>query len=250
MLVLRKDCGMRLFGRFRNTISNVAQIVLIVLMLPFVAVIIGWISGVGNGGSNMSGILNSLIGNIPLCELWMDILYQYNGGLTAADVASSTVLIIIKALPEALISALCVHVCSETSRKIEARGLPIFSTFIGIFIATIITSLSGLSNNIKMEVLIDLGAVIVMLIGIKIMFKSIFNGSNIFSGKKILLFIIDGLFAVITTAYISGLLMATAGSYTTVEQAVGRIVVLTGVEILSAVIVWAIGRAAKADDIV
>lgn len=243
---------MRLFRGFRNTISNVAQIILVVILLPFVAIVIRMISGVGAGGANMTGMLSSLIGNIPLCEVWMDVLYQYAGGLTAADVATSTVLVILKALPEALISAICVHTCVRIEKVLKTMsvpdqrkhyGLPIFSTFVGIVIATVITSLTGLTHSVTSEILMDFGAIIIMLIGFKILFRTVFRGRGIFEGKKILLFIIDGLFAVITTAYISGLLLAAKGAYASTGQAIGIIFVLTGIEIIAAVVVCWISKA-------
>lgn len=235
------------FKGIRNTISNIAQIVLVVLLLPFVAILFGVISGTDAGAASTVGLINSLIGKIPLCEIWLDVLYQYSGGLSAEDILSSSVLVILKALPEALISAACVYLCIQISKKLMARGLPIFATFVGIVIASVITGLTGLSNNMTTEIIADFGVSIIILIGLKIMAKSLFKGLKVLSGKKILLFVIDGLFAVITTAYISGLIMAAAGIYSSVGQAIGRVVILTGIEIAVAIGVGIIGDLAEKD---
>lgn len=240
---------MKLFRGFRNAISNVAQIVLVVILLPFIAIIIGLISGTGSGAGNMSGMISSLIGKIPLCDMWVDILHQYTGGLTASDVASSTMLVIVKAFPEALISAICVYFCVQIGKKIGARGLPIFTTFAGIVIATIITSLTGLGSNLTTEILIDFGVVIIMIIGMKIMFSGTFGGTRIMTGKKVLLLIIDGLLAVITTAYVSVLLLAASGVYANIGQAIGRIYLLTGIEIIAVLIVWGVNEAVDPDEV-
>ena len=239
---------MKLFRGYRNTISNVSQIVLIAILFPFVAIIIALISGTGGGFGNASGLISSLIGSIPLCDLWVDILYQFSGGLTASDVASSTVLVIVKAFPEALISSICVYICVQIGKKVGARGLPIITTFAGIVVATIIISLTGLSNNLTTELLIDFGVIIIMIIGIKIMFRSAFSGLKIMTGKKVLLLIIDGLLAVITTAYISVLLLAASGAYATIGQVVGHVFLLTGIEIIAVLIVWGINEAVDPDE--
>lgn len=232
---------MKLFQGYRNTISNIAQILLVVILFPALSVFFG----VSFGNGSMSNMISSLIEKIPLCEMWVDILYQYTGGLTVSDVASSTVLVIVKAFPETLISAICVYICVQLGKKIGAVGLPILSTFVGIVIATIITSLTGLSNNIKTEILIDFGVVVVMIIGIKIMFTGVFGGGQMVKGKKVLLLIIDGLFAVITTAYISALLLAAYGAYANIGQALGRIYLLTAIDIVAALIVWSVNKAAS-----
>ena len=163
------------------------------------------------------------------------------------DVLSSTAMVIVKALPEALISAICVYAAVQISQKLKAIGLPIFSAFVGISVATIITSLTGLSGNMLMEIIIDFGVVIIMFIGLKIMFKSVLGGIKAFSAKKILLFFIDGLFGVVTTAYISGLILAAAGAYSTVNQSLSRILMLTGIEIIAAVVVGVINYFADKD---
>lgn len=237
---------MGIFKGVRTTVSNIAQIILVVLLLPAIAIIIGAISG-GNGNSSIGGLLSSLVGKIPLCDIWVDILYQYKGGLVVEDVLSSTAMVIVKALPEALISAICVYAAVQISQKLKAIGLPIFPAFVGISVATIITSLTGLSGNMLMEIIIDFGVVIIMFIGLKIMFKSVLGGIKAFSAKKILLFFIDGLFGVVTTAYISGLILAAAGAYSTVNQALSRILMLTGIEIIAAVVVGVINYFADKD---
>lgn len=232
------------FRGYRNTISNIAQVILVVIALPLFAIIFGAVFGIGGGSVQFGSAMSSLIGKIPMCDVWVDILYQSSGGLTFSEVASSTVLVIIKAFPEALISAICVHTCVQIFKKI-ARGLPIFATFIGIIIATVITGLTGLSGNIATEILIDFGVIIIMFIGIKFMLKGAFGIPKIFTGKKILLIIIDGLLAVITTAYISGLLLGAYGAFASFKDLVVRISLLTAIEMVAVVITWAVNEAVE-----
>lgn len=239
---------MSFFRGVRNTISNISQIAIVVVLLPFIAIILGVIAGPHNGVIGSAGVLSSLIGSIPLCEIWVDLIYQFSGGLSAEEVLSSTVIVILKAFPETIITAICVYICVTASKKLKAVGLPIFATFVGIVIATIITTLTGISGNTTTEILVDFGVIIVLIISLKIMFTRIFHGMKGISGKKILLFVIDGLFAVITTAYISGLLIAAQGGYKSVGEAIGKVYILTGIELLTAVGVGLIGDIAEKDE--
>ena len=92
---------MGFFKGTRALISNIAQIVLIVILMPFIAILLGAVFGTDAGGKGIADVLVSLAGKIPLCDVWLDIYYQHSGGLSAQDVMSSTVFVILKALPEA-----------------------------------------------------------------------------------------------------------------------------------------------------
>lgn len=234
---------MSFFRGLKNTISNIAQVLLVVILLPGVSLILGAVGG----KSSQTGFVNSLFGKIPLCDIWLDILYQHKGGLSAESVLSSAAVVILKAFPEAIISAICVYVCIQISKKLNARGLPIFATFVGIVIASVLTTLTGITGNVNTEVIADFGVLLVMVIGLRIMMKSVFRGMKVFSLKKVLLFIIDGLFAVITTAYISGLLIAASGYYSSAGEIIGQILILTGIEIFVAFGVGIIGDLADKD---
>lgn len=234
---------MSFFRGLKNTISNIAQVLLVVILLPGVSLILGAVGG----KSSQTGFVNSLFGKIPLCDIWLDILYQHKGGLSAESVLSSAAVVILKAFPEAIISAICVYVCIQISKKLNARGLPIFATFVGIVIASVLTTLTGITGNVNTEIIADFGVLLVMVIGLRIMMKSVFRGMKVFSLKKVLLFIIDGLFAVITTAYISGLLIAASGYYSSAGEIIGQILILTGIEIFVAFGVGIIGDLADKD---
>lgn len=234
---------MSFFRGIRNTISNIAQVLLVVILLPGVSLVLGAVGG----KSSQTGFFNSLFGKIPLCDIWLDMLYQHKGGLSAESVLSSAAVVILKAFPEAIISAICVYVCIQISKKLNARGLPIFATFIGIAIASVLTTLTGLTGNVNTEIISDFGVLLIMVIGLRIMMKSAFKGMKVFSFKKVLLFIIDGLFAVITTAYISGLLISASGADSSTREAIGRVLVLTGIEIVVAFVVGVISDLADKD---
>ena len=239
---------MNFFKGIRNTVSNVAQIILIVILLPFIAILLRFISGNQGGAIGTAEIIASLIEKIPLCDIWVDILNQLNGGLSAEAAMTSSIAVILKAFPEAIITSVCVYLCVMVLKKLKATGLPIFATFVGIVIATLITSLTGISGNINAEILADFGVIIIMLIGLRIMFSSVFREMKASTVEKILLVVMYGLFAVITTAYISELLMATQASHSTIGETVGRVYFLTGIELLAAVVLGIIGNLSERDN--
>ena len=138
--------------------------------------------------------------------------------------------------------SLCVFLCVQISNKIGAVGLPILATFIGVAAAAFLTTLTGLTGDAVIQILLNYGGVIILLVVVWFMFR---GGAGV-TLKALLLLVIDGLFAVITTAYASGLAMAANGAYAS-DVAIEKICVLTVIEIVSAVIVWAVNALAGAD---
>ena len=84
-----------------------------------------------------------------------------------------------------------------------------------------------------------------MLVGLKLMFNSVLGSTGVFVVKKVLMFIIDGLLAVITTGYIAGLLLAATGAYASTGEAMGRVIILTGAELVAVALAWIVGSSAE-----
>ncbi len=221
---------------------NYIQILVVVILLPFVAIILGI-----SPAADVTGMLSDLAGQIPVCDVWIDLLSKYYGGISVSELFSSAFTVVYRALPESLILSLCVHFCILVSKKLNMRGLPIFATFIGIVIASIVKSLIGLTKNYTYETILDIGTVVLLVVGIGLLSKSLFKGLKVLSLKQVLLFFVNGLFSVLTTAYISGLLLAAQGAYPTVGKAVGVVLILTGIELIVAIGVSWINVLAKKD---
>ncbi len=216
--------------------GSVAQIMIVIFILPVFALIIRLIFGAESGGNVLEGVIGSLIERIPLCDVWVDMLNKYGEGINASEAAYSTVFVIIKEVPETLIMAICVHISIELSKKAQWKGLPIIATFIGIIFATVIISLIGLTHNMMMEILADFCVVIIMIIGINIIFRSLSGTNRIFSVKTIMVFIIDGLLAAVTAGYISCLFLVARGMYGSGVNIVKNILIMSIIEISASVI--------------
>ena len=125
---------------YNNIISNIAQIILIVILLPFLAIICSAVFG-KDAPATFVDFLVSLIGQIPVCDIWVDILYQSSSGLTQSDFIEAIPIALLRSVPETLLLTVSVHASNQFFRSIlKQRGLPIFSTMLGIVLSTIITS--------------------------------------------------------------------------------------------------------------
>ena len=221
---------------------NYVQIFIVVLLLPFAAIILGIFPD-----ADLTEVFSDLTSHIPVCDVCVDLLSKYFGGISVNDLFSSLFVVIYKALPESLILSLCVHFCILISKKLNEAAMPILATFIGIVIASVVKSLIGLTTNNKIELGLDIGTVILLVVGIKLLSKSLFKGMKVLSLKQVLLLFINGLFAVLTTVYVSALLLAAQGFYPTIGKAADVVFITTGIEFVASVVVSWINAWAKDD---
>ena len=198
-------------------ISNVAQIILIVILLPFIAIICAAALG-NNAPSAFVDFLLALVGKIPLCDIWVDILPNVSSGMTQADYIDSMAFVILRGGLEAVLLGVCVHATNQFFSKIlEQRGLPIFSTMLGVALSSVLLTFSGVFQNVLME----LGVILIMAIGIIIMFKAVFyvhekdkrDRATIFGFDRIFSLLIDGAMGIITSSYVAVVVVMMLGKY-------------------------------------
>ena len=201
----------------KDIISNVAQVILIVILLPFIAIICKAVLG-NNAPSGFVGFLLALVGKIPLCDIWVDILPNVSSGMTQADYIDSMAFVILRGGLEAVLLGVCVHATNQFFSKIlEQRGLPIFSTMLGVALSSVLLTFSGVFQNVLME----LGVILIMAIGIIIMFKAVFyvhekdkgDRETIFGFNRIFFLIIDGAMGIITSSYVAVVVVMMLGKY-------------------------------------
>lgn len=221
---------------FKTMIVNIAQGLLVFFLLPFFA----FICEAFSPDSTISGIIGFL-GQVPLCATLADILSQYSAGINQSDVLNITIWTFLKEFPSAIIAAISIHFCISLFNIIwagypkYAKPWPILPAFLGIFLFTIITNIIGLTGSDLISFLIELGLVVIMLIGMKVMFTTRMKGS-IFSIKKILLWVIEGMYAVIISAYVAALMLVLRGA--TPGNPFGFIALMAGVALIASVLVF------------
>ncbi len=53
--------------------------------------------------ADVTGMLSDLAGQIPVCDVWIDLLSKYYGGISVSELFSSAFTVVYRALPESLI---------------------------------------------------------------------------------------------------------------------------------------------------
>ena len=217
-----------------NIRSSIAQIVLIFILLPFLAIIFSAVFR-DHAPSAFLGFMFDLIGQIPVCDIWVDILYKSGTGLTQTEFIEMIPEAMIRAIPETMLLTACVHGTNQFYGSVlKQRGLPIFSTFSGIILATFLASGAGLIKNLIAE----LGVIVIMSIGIMLMFKALLGrkGYKFFVIRKLLDIFLDGVLAVIACGYVGMLLIVFLGYYSNPGEALGGFLITTGITMLAVIV--------------
>ena len=240
----------------KKTIINIAQLILVVILLPFIAIIFSAFSG--NPASGLGTFLMSIISQMPMGEMLFDLLSTLVSGFTAADAINVSITVLVSALPEAIISAIFVSACIAVTDILwrpwkftdDNKPLPILAAFVGIILSTVFIAVLNIPDSALVTLLSELLLIVILIIGIKFLFKSIFPGTKIFLVKKILYLIIDGLYAIIMTSYVAALTVVATGGCSGIGEAGKYIAGVTGVTVVASVIVWFIHKFDKAADVV
>ena len=204
--------------RRAGLISNIAQILILVLILPIVFAIID------------ADTLMNFIQGVPIFDTWTGILYNY-----ATIDTSSLVWIYTKSFFEALIMGICVHTAIGIGNVLQAKGLPILSTFIGIIAGSIIIKLLGVTQGFQIILYIA-----IMLIGILMMIKGVFTKLKVFDSKSFLMLIIESILAVIMCGYVVALTLFSEGAI-----GLSKLLFVLCASIIALVITYFVGLACK-----
>ena len=191
----------------RTTLTNIAQILLVGILLPLFALI----CSAFNDSSLSTGVIGFL-GQVPLCETLADIVStQLSSSTSQADLMEITLWTFFKEFPSAIIAGISVHLCVGIFDHIwsvfpkHLKPLPILPGFLGVALFTIIINIIGLTGSDVTAFFVEAGVVVVMLIGIWMLIKA--GWGKKVSIKTALLWIIEGLYAVLLTTYISGMML-------------------------------------------
>lgn len=176
--------------RRASLVSNIAQILILVLVLPIVFAVID------------ADTLMNFIQGIPIFDTWTGILYN-----RATLDTSSLIWIYTKSFFEAFILGICVHTANGIAKVLQARGLPILSTFVGILVGSILIKMLGITQGFQIILYVA-----IMLVGILMMVKGVFTSLKIVSAKSFLRLIIESILAVIMCGYVVALLLFSEGA--------------------------------------
>ena len=230
-----------------STGLNLIQVGVVVVLIPAFGAAYGAMTSRGVAGGSAQ-LLTGLLANVPLLATCMDLLCQSIGvGLDIEGLLAADALLMIKAFPEAILSILCVRFFTVLSDRIKKDALHIFAAFFGIVTASFISQIFGSNKEALKAIIFEIGVIIIMLIGMWILFRSVFHYSGISKAKIVLLYIIDGLLAIYTTTYAAGFLLAFSGYFGSFGRAFARMFVLGVIEIILGVVVFFIHQAVDKD---
>ena len=227
--------------RIRTSMTNLAQILLLFVLFPLFALICETIMPT----SSITNLI-SFLGQVPMCDVLADLLSQVSSSFNSGDVAEITLWVFFKEFPTAMIAGLSVHLCTGifdfiwsplTSRSRSFRPLPILPGFLGIFLAAIVTGLIELNGSDMITFISEIGVIIVMLIGIKLLFSSL-KVTRVISVTKALGWIIDGLYAVILAAYVATMMLIIKGILVDTVKAITMCVIMAVITIVASAIVY------------
>ena len=223
-----------------DIISNVAQVILIVILLPFMAIICAAVMG-NNAPSAFVDFLLALVGKIPVCDIWVDVLANISSGMTQSNYIDLMGYVILKEGLEALLLGVCVHATNQFFSKIlEQHGLPIFSTMLGVALSSVLLTFSGVFKNVLME----LGVILIMAIGIIIMFKAVFyvhekgkrDRETIFGFSRIFILLIDGAMGIIISSYVAVVVVMMLGRYKSFSAGMGTLVLVSLILLVTSIL--------------
>ena len=203
--------------------GTIAQILLVMIILPIVVLVISAIStstgaDESAGESAIQKLFISGLSRIPICDTWVELLKQFfdqKKELSAGNVSAMSISVFLKAFPEALMTGFVVFFTDKIADNIGMHGIKIIPPFAAVAFTGIILAVIGISKSDMVQILIEYGVVIVMMIGFHYLLKTFFPNLSI--AKNLLIFFIDALYAVILTAYITILALTCAGMFSTVR---------------------------------
>lgn len=195
----------------KHLISNIAQILLIILVFPF----IGWFL-------DTESLLNFL-DSIPIFNTWIQLLYNAHTIDT-----SNLFLIYFTSFFEAIVLGICTHVCVQIHTLSGNYGLPIFPTFLGVAIACGLFSLLSVAGAFQLLLYL-----VIIGFGLWLMLKSLFKTKRLFSTENILLLVVESLFAVVICGYVVALSLFSEG-----KLSFGAFFSITLLSIAGAFVTW------------
>ena len=233
------------FKLFRKPISAVAQILLVALLLPCIAILLNALFG-QSGANPMKKIVEAALDKTPYLDAWAAMLNTFSQNNVLQELSDSMTLLILKEAPKTMIINVAVYACNGVGDFLDVPGPHILSSFIGVLVGLFSVAMLEKIPGTEAQVFSMIGFLIVMIIGLKILFAKKMSSVSLFSVKRLLSFVVDGLVAVELCAYLTCLMLVMGGYYGNSRQAAHVLFVVAGaavvVCILSCVVAEGINR--------
>lgn len=237
---------MNFFTKYRTgIISSIVQLLLIVILFPLILQILAVIIPLSEAEGE--DFVFSLLDSIPLFDTWVSLLKDYftaipineNGipleVLLYSDEYINSAFSITKVFFDAFLLALCVQGANRVQDMTGMTGPHIVSTFTGVFVAIIIKILISLiDENLLGQLIYYIGLLVIILIGIFIMIKSVFR-RNVIGVINVSSAIISAISAIITTCYMTIIIMAVNGYAGDIKTRISLCFTVTVIELINVI---------------
>lgn len=168
---------------FRMVTGTAAQVLLLCIILPLLALLLGWTPG---GAQTMEQVFWEFVDTIDIFQAWAQLINQYAGSgglLIAPDRAFAAILHILSgAFLEAMLIGFCVHIalqaCSVMKKNLSGKwvrrynlfGLPLLPTFGGVFVGVLLLRWfeSG-GSDVLTALASGVATIMLMIVGIRMM---------------------------------------------------------------------------------
>lgn len=223
----------------RKWINGFAQVGLVFFLT---CVIVPIVALIYRDETTVSLALVELISDLPVLNVWTEILGQLVIGKDNPEVFfNATAYVYVSAFTESLLMGVVVHIINTVKNyyeKLKGRGTTfnILSTFLGIVVTFILGRVFDLATELA-AIIMELGTIFIMLIGIKIMVKSILR-VKLLNFKEFWYAFVDSVYAVLVCGYITKIVLIMSGNFVSFPIAIVELVIYSLVLALSGILAY------------
>lgn len=155
---------------FRMVMGTISQILLLFIILPLLALLLGWLPG---GADMLDKIFLEFVSASDIFEGWLQLLNQYataDGAMIPAEQALATIVnLLCHEFLEAMLIGFCVNIALRLCTD-SINGSPILPAFCGVLAGVLLLKVFEAGGSAAVEaIVLPLGTIAVMLIGIGLM---------------------------------------------------------------------------------
>ncbi len=215
----------------KRTIANIAQIILVV----FISGILLFFKLI----SPETAI--SALEHVPLCTTLANVLSSMTVA-TTGDIVEITVWTLLMEFPTAILVGITIHIVITVWNFLVWGGYkkkkpwPIVPGFIGLLLSTFIVNIIELVGNMILALVIEVLVIALLFSCIRPISKAL-KITNFISVKKILNFVIDGVYAIQLAAFVAAIMNVLAAKSGAGGVSFVTFIVIFGSTLLSSLIV-------------
>lgn len=143
----------KIFGKRSNIIPSVAQIILVIIILPGVCFLLSLL--VGKDGA--FSVLKDFFSNICIMGKWFELLLLPQQSMemnSTLETYNELIIYTGETIIQTCIMAMCLSLGIEIGKIIGIKGIPLIQSLIGVVLGCIVINSFGLKNDISSLIVI------------------------------------------------------------------------------------------------